>query len=110
MSVVPPIAMPPVPVLLRRHVAYVVAFSLNGPPAGYTDFIEELQQCDGWFNYIPGFWIVMTRRPMREFANSLRMKIRTSDWLVVMPAKGPADGWLPKEGWEWITKHVPNEW
>ena len=96
--------------LLPRHAAYVVAFSLSGPPEAYADFIQELMECDGWFNYIPGFWIVLTRKTLVEFAGILRAKIRTSDWLVVMPAKGPADGWLPKAGWEWLQKHVPKEW
>jgi hypothetical protein len=110
MSILRRIPPPPGPALLVRHATYIVAFTLSGPPAGYTDFIEELQECDGWCNYIPGFWIVLTRRPMHELARSLRGKIRTSDWLMVMPAKGPVDGWLPKPGWEWINKHVPNEW
>jgi hypothetical protein len=110
MSLVPPIPKPSAPALLPRHAAYVVAFTLNGPPLGYTDFIDELRECDGWFNYIPGFWIVLTRRPIHEFAASLRQKIRTSDWLVVMPAKGPVDGWLPKPGWDWVNKHLTNEW
>ena len=110
MSLLPPIPMPPIPALLPRHAAYIVAFTLHGPLEAYSDFIAEIKQCDGWWNYIPGFWIVLTRRPMTEFTASLRAKIRIGDWLVVMPAKGPADGWLPKDGWNWFNKNIPNEW
>lgn len=110
MSLLSPIPKPPGPILLTRHVAYVVAFSLNGPEEAYSDFIGELRECDGWFNYIPGFWIVLTRRTLVDLAVSLRAKIRTTDWLVVMPAKGPVNGWLPKAGWVWISEYVPNEW
>ena len=103
--------LPPVPTeLLVRQWAYIVVFTLNGPPGVYPDFFQELQDCDNWFNYIPGFWIVVTRLPLATLAGRLRRKIRTGDWLIVMPAKGPADGWLPKIAWEWIDNNVPKEW
>src|SRR6266446_2569237 len=89
--------------LLIRPWAYIVAFTLQGPANAYPDFIQELQKCDNWFNYIPGFWIVVTRLTLPDLAARLRRKIRTGDWLIVMPAKGPADGWLPKIAWEWIN-------
>ena len=25
-------------------------------------------------------------------------------------AKGPADGWLPQDAWDWIQINVPKEW
>src|SRR5436305_391216 len=96
--------------LLNRPWAYIVSFSLNGPADAYRDFLQELEQCDNWFNYIPGFWIVVTRLPLVRLADSLRRKIRTGDWLIVMPAKGPADGWLPPVAWQWIENNVPKEW
>jgi hypothetical protein len=32
------------------------------------------------------------------------------DFMLIMPAKGPAGGWLPKEAWTWIENKVPREW
>jgi hypothetical protein len=105
----PPIPPPPSN-LLSVHFAYIVAFRLNGPPTAYKDFYSELQNYDAWLNYIPNFWIVMTRMPMVTVAASLRSKIRTTDWLMVMPAKGPIDGWLPESAWDWASKHLKREW
>jgi hypothetical protein len=96
--------------LLPSPFAYIVSFTLSGPIGAYEDFFRELQQCDNWLNYIPGFWIVITRLSLVDLAERLRKKIRTGDWLIVMPAKGPADGWLPKVAWEWINNNVPREW
>jgi hypothetical protein len=96
--------------LLPHPYAYVICFALHGPPSAYRDFFEELQECDAWMHYVQNAWIVLSRRPLMDLAKNLRGKIRTGDWLMVMPAKGPVDGWLPKEAWEWINKHVPREW
>ncbi len=96
--------------LLPNPFAYIVSFSLGGPIGAYEDFFQELKQCDNWFNYIPGFWVVITRLPLVILADQLRRKIRTGDWLIVMPAKGPADGWLPFVAWQWLNENVPKEW
>ena len=97
-------------VLLSTHYAYLVCFALNGPPEVYPDFFRELTYCDGWLNYVPGVWIVLTKLTLVSLTARLRPKIRTTDRLMVMPAKGPVDGWLPKDAWVWINKHVPKEW
>jgi hypothetical protein len=96
--------------LLHTPCAYVVSFSLSGPGGAYEDFFQELKNCDNWMTYIPGFWIVVTRLTLVDLASRLRNKIRTNDWLIVMPAKGPADGWLPRVAWQWIQNNVPKEW
>lgn len=105
--------LPPQPLqssLLSVPFAYVVAFSLNGPPPAYRDFFQELKQCDLWFNYVPGVWIVITRMTMVDLTVRLRGKIRITDRLMVMPAKGPVDGWLPREAWEWLNENLLREW
>ncbi len=110
MGLMPPIKLPTEEELLVRPWAYIVAYTLNGPDGVYPDFFQELKDCDNWINYIPGFWIVITRLPLATLAGRLRRKIRIGDWLIVMPAKGPADGWLPRVAWEWIANNVPKEW
>lgn len=100
----------PAETLLTRPFAYIVAFTLQGPIEAYQDFFVELQSGENWFNYIPGIWIVVSRRSMVYLTASLRAKIRVGDWLMVMPAKGPVDGWLPPQAWAWLNQNLPREW
>ena len=97
-------------VLLANPYPYVVAFSLSGPYEAYKDFFALINSCDAWCNYMPGVWLILSRLPLPSLSSALRQKIRTTDRLMVMPAKGPIDGWLPEEGWTWIGKHIPNLW
>jgi hypothetical protein len=101
---------PPLDGLLSTQFAYIVAFRFNGPPPAYEDFYKELKAYDAWFSYTPNFWIILTRVPLVDVAASLRSKIRTTDWLIVMPAKGPVDGWLPKRAWDWLNNNLQREW
>jgi hypothetical protein len=87
-----------------------VAFTLRGPTTAYPDFFNALREYDDWFNYIPGLWIIVTTKALVTVASELRSRIRTTDWLIVMPAKGPVDGWLPEVAWNWINSKIPNKW
>ena len=103
---------PPLPPssLLINQFAYIVSYRFTGPTNAYNDFYETLRSYDDWFNYTPNLWIIKTRIPMVNVAALLRSKIRTTDWLMVMPAKGPVDGWLPQAAWDWLNKNLNNEW
>lgn len=108
MSLVP--SWPPLERLLTRPFAYIVAFRFTGPSEAYQDFYKQLKACDDWFSYTPNMWVVVTRFALADLSAILRSKIRTADWLIVMPAKGPADGWLPKVAWDWLNSRLPPEW
>jgi|SRR6266446_10830629 len=96
--------------LLPIHFAYIIAYRFTGPPMAYEDFYATIKNYDAWFNYTPNLWIVLTKIPMATVADSLRSKIRTADWLIVMPAKGPVDGWLPEQAWKWVNDNLKREW
>ena len=46
---------------------------------------------------------------LAELGPKLRALIFESDRLLILPAKGPADGWLPTDAWTWIAQHAPRE-
>ena len=96
--------------LLTSQFAYIVAFRFTGPITAYGDFYGELKGYDAWFSYTPNLWIVLARVPLVDVAASLRSRIRTTDWLMVMPAKGPVDGWLPEPAWQWLNNNLKREW
>ena len=95
---------------LSRPYAYIVTYDLRQPADQYEPLFEELRQSPYWWHYLTSTWIVLRYEALAEFGPKLRPLIYQSDRLLIQPAKGPSDGWLPKEAWAWIQKHLPKEW
>ena len=90
--------------------AYIVTYDLKQPIEKYVPFFEELRRSYKWSHFIENTWIVLRHDTLVETGHKLRPLIFQSDHLLIMPAKGPADGWLPQEAWQWIQENVRNEW
>ena len=90
--------------------AYLVSYDLRNSPGSYEPLFNELQRSVSWWHYLDATWIVVRYEPLAELAPKLRGLIFTNDRILIMPAKGPADGWLPKDAWDWISSKVPREW
>ena len=95
---------------LQTPCAYLVSYDLKSPVGTYEPFFNELKQSAHWWHYLNATWIVVRYETLAELAPKLRGLIFADDRLVVMPAKGPADGWLPRDAWDWIEGKVPREW
>lgn len=90
--------------------AYIVSYDLTLPTNKYKPLFEELQRSHRWFHYIANTWIVLRTDTLVELQPKLTALIFKNDRMLIMPAKGPAQGWLPKDAWEWIEQFVPKEW
>ena len=90
--------------------AYIVAYDLKADASYYANLWRELEQSHNWFHYLSSVWIVVRSETLVELAAVLRSHIHKEDRLIVMPAKGPVDGWLTPEAWEWLNVNVPREW
>jgi hypothetical protein len=95
---------------LSHPFAYIITFDLKQPSPKYAPLLEELQKSYRWWNFMPTVWIVLNYHGLNELAEKLAPLIFNTDKLLIMPAKGPANGWLPREAWQWINEHVPKEW
>ena len=95
---------------LQTPYAYLVSYDLKSPVESYEPFFNELKQSVNWWHYLNAAWIVVRYESLVELAPKLRGLIFTNDRILVMPAKGPAEGWLPKDAWDWINTNVPREW
>ena len=95
---------------LQNPCAYLVSYDLNGPVPSYERFFNELKQSVNWWHYLNSTWIVVRYESLVELAPKLRGLIFNNDRLLIVPAKGPADGWLPKDAWDWINTNVRREW
>jgi len=92
--------------------AYLVSYELKAIDEGhnYLPFILELQDSLDWWHYIHNLWIVVRRDTLTDFSTTLLAKLHSKDRLVILPAKGPAVGWLTSDAWEWLNKTLKNEW
>lgn len=90
--------------------AYIVTYDLTQPIEKYSPFFDELKRSYKWSHFIENTWIVLRYDALVELGPKLRPLIFQPDRLLIMPAKGPADGWLPQDAWQWIRENVPNEW
>jgi hypothetical protein len=95
---------------LLHPVAYIVSYDLKMPISSYQPFFDELKRSDKWWHYLTSTWIVLRRETLVELAPKLRPLVFQPDRLLIAPAKGPADGWLAKEAWDWINANVPRDW
>ena len=95
---------------LTTPYAYIVAYDLKQQVELYTPLFTELKRSHKWSHYLENTWILLRYDSLVELGPKLRPLIFQSDRLLIMPAKGPADGWLPEEAWQWIQENVPNAW
>jgi len=90
--------------------AYIVCYDLKQPPDKYAPLFAELKRSYRWWHYLTSTWIVLRNDTLVELRPKLVPLIFQGDYLLIMPAKGPADGWLPADSWTWIGANVPKEW
>ena len=98
--------------LLRLSVPcpYIVCYDLKGSPFEYIPLIEELKNSVRWFHYLENTWIVFRYETLVELQSILVPRIYTQDRLLILPAHGPAAGYLAKDAWEWLNAHLPKDW
>ena len=95
---------------LQSPYAYIVSHDLKEPIASYGPYFEELKRSLKWWHFVESTWIVLRYETQVELANKLRPLIYRNDRLLIQPAKGPSDGWLPQEAWTWLDQIIPKEW
>lgn len=97
--------------LLDKPFPYMVCYKLSWPEENYVNLIAELKdQSFRWMHFIPNVWFVLRREALVDLGQILRGCVLGSDWLLVLPAKGPGDGILPEAAWNWIKDYLPREW
>ena len=96
--------------MLNKPYAYLVSYDLAEQAQKYEPLFDELKKSVGWWHYMNSTWIVLRYETLAELAPKLRSLIFQNDRLLIMPAKGPADGWLQKDAWDWINANTPRLW
>lgn len=95
---------------LTSPYAYLVSYDLRRPVEQYQPLFNELKNSHRWWHYLTSTWIVLRYETLAELGPKLRPLIFQDDRLLILPAKGPAEGWLAEDAWKWIGTNVPREW
>jgi hypothetical protein len=90
--------------------AYIVSYDLQNPVGHYEPLFRELQNSYRWWHYLTTTWIVLRYEALVELEPKLVSLVSPLDRILILPAKGPAAGWLPGEAWAWIRENLPRAW
>ena len=90
--------------------AYLVCLDFNTPEGNYAPLLGEVTKSFAWWRYLKNTWIVLRYETLVELQAKLVPLIFVNDRLLIVPAKGPAAGYLPADAWKWINEKVPREW
>lgn len=96
--------------MLLYPYAYIISYDLQQPITQYKPLVDELKKSHKWWHYLESTWIVLRYETLVELGPKLRPLIFQQDRLLILPAKGPAEGWLPSDAWPWIASNLPKEW
>jgi hypothetical protein len=97
-------------VSLQLPYAYLVCVEKVTPWANHSRLETELRQSHRWWHYMTGVWLVLRYETLLELHDLLVPVIQQEDHMLILPAKRPAGGWLPKDAWDWIEANLPRDW
>ncbi|CAM98479.1 Smr/MutS family protein (plasmid) [Clavibacter michiganensis subsp. michiganensis] len=88
--------------------AVLIAYDLRAPGQKYDALIEKIKSYGNWAHPLESTWIVtgsyLTAEGVYE---ALRPILDDNDHIFCVEIDGKGrQGWLSKEIWEWIRKHV----
>ena len=96
--------------MLNTPYAYLVSYDLTEQAQKYEPLFDELKKSVAWWHHLNSTWIVLRYETLAELSPKLRSLVSQNDRLLIMPAKGPADGWLRNDAWAWINTNTPRMW
>jgi hypothetical protein len=101
-------AMPQPPPFLTPKRVLLVTYDLKTPSWDYNKFYETLKAQGMWWHYLSSSWLVATSSTPDQLYAALTPHLSQQDWILILPVKKPAFGWLPKEAWDWINVNLPS--
>ena len=87
--------------------AFSINYDLKVPGRDYSGLYEAIKATGRWWHYLDSTWIVVTNETTGEIWRRLSTHVDKNDYLLIIEITNNAQGWLPKEAWEWIHANVP---
>ena len=85
---------------------YVVSYDLRQARRNYSGLIEELRKSPSWWHFMESTWLISTSENADQVFARVKPHVDDDDYLLIVQARRPYQGWLPKEAWDWINQQV----
>jgi hypothetical protein len=110
MSRIPPIPADAFAALAGRPMqVLLVTYDLKTANHNYSPFYDTLKQQGTWWHYLASTWLIATTKTPSELYGAVVSHITTSDSLLIAPIRRPFWGYLPRDAWDWLNTHVPQD-
>lgn len=85
---------------------YNISYDLNQPGQRYDDLINEIKRSPGYLACLKSTWLISTTETAEQVFQRLSPHLDKNDTILVIEVVKNYQGWLSKEKWDWINKHV----
>lgn len=85
---------------------YCVGYDLNKAGKDYDGLIKELKKSSSWWHYLDSTWLIYTQETPEQIWARISSHFDKNDYALIIRVARDYQGWLPKEAWDWINKHV----
>lgn len=88
--------------------AYSISYDLNKSGKNYEGLIKAIKAVGASCHCTDSYWLVSTDQSAEDVYKKLKPHLDDDDHIFITRIMGDRQGWLPKDKWEWIDKHVPS--
>lgn len=85
---------------------YSVSFDLEKLGQGCESLLSEVRKCADWCRPFASQCLVATSETAQQLTERLRKTLGADDGLLVIGVQGDYSGWLAKDIWFWMNKHL----
>ena len=85
---------------------YCVTYDLKKPGQSYAKLYEVLKNSPKWWHFLQSTWLIQTNESAQQLYDRLKPHLDPNDFVLVIEIRNNAQGWLPKEAWDWINENV----
>lgn len=86
---------------------YCVSYDLKGQSRDYSSLVAALKSAGKWWHFLESTWLIGTEETPEQLWKRIHTTIEKRDFLIIIEVRKNANGWLPKEAWDWISTNVP---
>lgn len=87
--------------------AFLITYDLKQKFHDYTPLYNEIKKALKWWHYLSNTWIIITEEDTASWTRRLGPLTIQGDFLLIVEIKRNANGWLPKEAWDWLNTNIP---
>ena len=84
----------------------LVTYDLKGPSSRYAPLYDFLKSQRSWSHYLTSTWLISTAQSPQQIADGIKPFVEEGDFYIVVRFTNEYWGWLPKDAWAWVEKHI----